>query len=158
MPHLHKEIDFVVAVFIVYKSKVLLVHHKILNEWLPVGGHIELNENPEQTIFREIYEETGLKKQDFTIISNKPKLYGKRFKFLFTPSYLDIHDFSKEHKHINLIYFVKSKKDKVTRNENEHNKIRWFSKNDIDNDIYKILPQIKFLSKKALKLIQQIDN
>ena len=39
MGHIHKLIDFVVEVFVVYKDKVLLVYHKELNKWLPIGWH-----------------------------------------------------------------------------------------------------------------------
>ncbi len=153
MPHIHEKIDFVIAAFIVYKNKVLLVHHKILNEWLPVGGHVELDEDPERALFREIKEETGLQKKDIRVIAEKPKIKGKRFKFLLTPSYLDIHHHSKGHRHTNFTYFVKSKSNKVVKSEREHNKIKWFSKKEINDKSYSILPQIKFLSKKALDLI-----
>jgi len=149
MPHIHKKIDFVVTAFIVYKNKVLFVHHKILKEWLPIGGHIELDENPEQALYREIQEESGLRKNNLQVISDKPKFYGKRFKFLYSPFFLDIHKFSGQHKHINLIYFIKSNTDKIIKNKKEHNEIRWFSKKDINTRSYSVLPQIKFLAKKA---------
>ena len=42
MPHIHEKIDFTVSLFIVEGEKVLLVHHKKLDRWLPIGGHIEL--------------------------------------------------------------------------------------------------------------------
>ena len=48
MPHIHEKIDFTVSLFIVEGEKVLLVHHKKLDRWLPIGGHIELDEDPEQ--------------------------------------------------------------------------------------------------------------
>jgi len=51
------------------------------------------------------------------VITDKPKIKDKRFKFLFTPSYLDIHHYSKGHRHINLTYFVKSKSNKVVKSK-----------------------------------------
>jgi len=60
MPHIHDLIDFIVNVYIVHEGKVLFIQHKKLNKWLPVGGHIELNEDPDQAIFREVKEECGL--------------------------------------------------------------------------------------------------
>ena len=60
MPHIHELIDFTVGVYIVHDSKVLLVHHKKFDKWLSVGGHIELHEDPEEALFREVKEETGL--------------------------------------------------------------------------------------------------
>ena len=43
MPHLHEKIDFTVAIFVVHEEKVLLIHHRQLDKWLPLGGHIELD-------------------------------------------------------------------------------------------------------------------
>jgi len=37
MPHIHKLIDFTVGALIICKNKVLLVRHKELRIWLPVG-------------------------------------------------------------------------------------------------------------------------
>ena len=53
MAHIHEKIDFTVAIFVVYDSKVFLIHHRKLDKWLPLGGHIELDEGPEQTALRE---------------------------------------------------------------------------------------------------------
>ena len=44
MPHIHDKIDFTVAIFVVQQAQVLLVHHRALDKWLPLGGHIELDE------------------------------------------------------------------------------------------------------------------
>ena len=60
MAHIHETIDFTVALFVVHNGKVLLVHHRNLNKWLPLGGHIELDEDPETAGLREAREESGL--------------------------------------------------------------------------------------------------
>ena len=60
MPHMHEKIDFTVAVFVVDADRVLLVHHRRLCKWLPVGGHIELDEDPEAAALRDVLEESGL--------------------------------------------------------------------------------------------------
>src|ERR1039458_7201987 len=41
MAHIHEKIDFTVAIFVVHKGKVLLIHHRNLNKWLP-GDSIEV--------------------------------------------------------------------------------------------------------------------
>jgi len=74
MPHIHKLIDYTVALFIRHKNKVLLIHHKKLDRWLPPGGHIELDEDPDQGLFRELEEETGLKKGHFDLLTTKPSI------------------------------------------------------------------------------------
>ena len=53
MAHIHEKIDFTVAIFVVQDGKLLLIHHRALNKWLPLGGHIELDEDPEQAALRE---------------------------------------------------------------------------------------------------------
>lgn len=151
MAHIHDKIDFVSTAFIVHRDKVLLVHHRILKMWLPVGGHIELDEDPIEALYREIKEEAGIDKNDLEIMSNKPEIKGTRHKFLLTPNYLDIHNFSKTHQHISLNYFLKSKTEKIVRNIKEHNEIRWFTKKQITSKDLELYPQIKFLALEALK-------
>lgn len=51
---------FSVAVFARHQGRVLLVAHKRLGTWLPVGGEIEPGETPAEAAARELLEETGL--------------------------------------------------------------------------------------------------
>src|SRR5256885_3963749 len=51
---------FSVAVFARLDGKVLLIKHKRLRTWLPVGGEIEEGETPLEAAARELKEETGL--------------------------------------------------------------------------------------------------
>lgn len=62
---------FSVSVFAVHDGAVLLVRHKRLGLWLPVGGEVEPNETPLEAARRELHEETGLH-GDFTLPSPLP--------------------------------------------------------------------------------------
>lgn len=42
-------------------TKVLLVHHRILDTWINPGGHLEVRETPGEAAAREVFEETGVK-------------------------------------------------------------------------------------------------
>jgi 8-oxo-dGTP pyrophosphatase MutT (NUDIX family) len=51
---------FSVAIFCRNGGEILLIRHKRLGTWLPVGGEIEPGETPLEAARRELHEETGL--------------------------------------------------------------------------------------------------
>jgi 8-oxo-dGTP diphosphatase len=51
---------FSVAIFCRHEETILLVRHRRLGTWLPVGGEIEPGETPLEAARRELFEETGL--------------------------------------------------------------------------------------------------
>jgi 8-oxo-dGTP pyrophosphatase MutT (NUDIX family) len=148
MPHIHKLYDFVVSVFIVHKGRVLLIYHKKYNEWLPIGGHIELNEDPEQALYREIQEECGLKVH---ILATAPKIKHPGVKPIPTPDYVDAHRISDDHKHIAFIYFGISNNDRVVLHTREHREFRWVSEGELKNKELRLTRSIDFYCREALK-------
>jgi len=150
MGHIHELNDFVVTIFLVHTDKVLLVHHKRYNLWLPIGGHIELDEDPEQALWREIEEETSLTESEVKILSGKPKEKFKTQKFLLTPNYLDIHDIDAKHKHIGLTYFARTTTDKVKLSD-EHYEMAWLSGEEVESEKVELREQVKFYALEALQ-------
>jgi len=148
MPHVHKLIDFAVSGFVVNEKKVLLVHHKKLSKWLPLGGHIELNEDPEEAIVREVAEESGIKVK---VVGERPKIKSPGTKFLHRPRFLDIADLPEGHKHIHFIYFFKASSNKIRLSEREHSSIKWFTREELGEKDYNIQPSTLYYALQAIK-------
>jgi len=151
MPHIHNLIDFTITAYIIYKNKVLLIDHKELKKWLPIGGHIELTEDPDEALVREVKEESGL---DVQVVAEFPEVSQPGAKFLFRPEGISVHDINKTHKHVDLIYFCKANSPKVKLAKGEHNNIKWFSKKDLDDPKYNLAPSVKYYTGRALEKLQ----
>lgn len=147
MPHIHDLIDFTVVAYIVHENKVLLINHKKYDKWLPIGGHVELHEDPEEALMREIQEECGL---EVEILGERPDFSDPNVKPLITPTYMDIHSITETHRHVGLMYFAKAVSDKVTLADKEHNEIRWFTREELSDPKYNLKPQVIFYAEKAL--------
>jgi 8-oxo-dGTP pyrophosphatase MutT (NUDIX family) len=129
MPHIHDRIDFTVAVFVVHQDRVLVVHHRKLDKWLPLGGHVELDEDPEQAALRETREESGL---EVELIGERPPTTEPGTRALIAPRFLDIHRIHDGHEHIGMIYWARPTGGTLRRAEAEHHDIRWCTARDLD--------------------------
>lgn len=153
MPHIHYLYDYTVTVFIVNKiGKVLLVNHPRYGMWIPMGGHIELDEDPEQALYREIEEETGLKVK---ILADKPNFKSKVVKPVLTPNYVDVHEANPPHKHISFIYFALSKSDNFVKSD-EHTDMKWFSKAELNSPKYGLSESVQFYANQAISVAKNI--
>jgi len=138
--------DFVTIAFCVNDNKVLLVHHKKLDMWLPPGGHIDENELPGESAIREFKEETGL---DIELVGKQEKLGD--VKKLITPKHIQLEDIKEGHQHIDLVYFARLKdpNQAVRIKEDEVHDSKWFSEEELDNK--EITEEIRTTAKLALK-------
>lgn len=150
MPHIHEKIDFVADVFVVYTDKVLIRKHDKHNMWLAIGGHIELDEDPNHAAIREVKEEVGL---DVALMGVLPdtKAEGSS-RELIAPRFMNIHEITPTHQHISLVYFAKSDSDAIVDEGREKsNGCKWFSKEDLEKNKEGISEQIKFYALTALE-------
>ena len=99
-----KKLIFTVAIFVVHDGKILLIHHRKLNKWLPLGGHIELDEDLEQATLREAKEESGL---DVELLGERPPTTSPGTRALIAPRFLDIHRINDTPEHIGMIYWAR---------------------------------------------------
>lgn len=155
MPHINNDIDFTVEVFIVYENKVLLRKHDKYKLWLSVGGHIELNEDPNQAALREVKEEVGLD----IVLYNPIRLndiLNPNFKDLIPPIFLNRHRVNEAHEHVTLVYFAKSNSDKLILSETEKSEdCRWFTLEELDDSKFGVEPKVKEYAKYALKTLKE---
>ncbi len=116
-----------------------------INNWIPIGGHIESNELPCDSVIREAKEESGL---DIEIIS---PLNGSGTANLAQPAHIHLDHIKDDHKHINLIYFGIVKDGECFELDDEGKELRWFSKEELEKE--NLLPNIKEWAIKSLNLL-----
>ena len=163
MAHIHEKIDFTVAIFVVHDGKVLLIHHRKLDQWLPLGGHIELDEDPEQAALREAKEESGL---DVELLGERPPTTGPGTRALIAPRFLDIHRITDTHEHIGMIYWARPKVGPcccaasddqqvvpATLAAAEHHDIRWCSADELDKLEPSMSDAVKWYCRAAIREI-----
>ena len=148
MPHIHEKIDFTVAIFVVHDGKILLIHHRKLDRWLPLGGHIELDEDPEQAALREAKEESGL---DIELLGERAPTTEPGTRALITPRFLDIHRINATHEHIGLIYWARPKTGLIQLAQDEHHDIRWCSSADLEMLQPAMSSAVKWYCRKAIE-------
>lgn len=162
------ERQFVASVYILDDDKVLLIHHRKLQKWLPPGGHIDPNETPSEAAKREAFEETGL---EIALISEEnvwvqcwnAKSLPRPYLCLLEeiPAYHD----KPAHQHIDLIYLGRPIGGQLQENEAETQGIRWFSLKEIeelesDTEIFEETKQViqAIFSKWPLDLVSTKDQ
>ena len=148
MAHIHEKIDFTVAIFVVHQDKVLLIHHRKLNKWLPLGGHIELDEDPEIAALREAKEESGF---DVELVGDRPPTTEPGTRALIAPRFLDIHRINDTHEHIGMIYWARPRGGDLALAVEEHHDIRWCSVAELDTLVPTMSNAVKWYCRKAVE-------
>jgi len=121
--------DLVVAGYIFDSDKVLLVHHKKLGLWLPVGGHIKENETPDEALLREIKEEIGI---DVEILSKSDLPIQENVKNnLAIPFHANVHSVG-DHNHCCFFYLCRAINPETLKTNEELSGFGWHSRDELD--------------------------
>ena len=85
MPHIHTDPghhDHTVSALLLRvdggQPKILLHKHKTLKRYMQFGGHIELDENPWQTLVRELREEAGYELSQLQLLQPTRRIKNMR--------------------------------------------------------------------------------
>ena len=148
MAHLHYAVDFTIACYIVKADRVLMIYHTELDKWLPIGGHIEPGEDPDEALLREIREESGL---EVEIAGEKAPIEDPTVKILYTPAHVNIHRITDTHRHVVNIYFARWKAGEPVLSAGEHREIRWFGREELRDPRYGIKPDVRWYAEEALE-------
>lgn len=135
--------EFLSTVFVVKDGKVLMTWNNKVNNWIPIGGHIEPNELPCSSVIREAKEESGL---DIEVIS---PFDTSKTANLVQPVHVHLDHIKENHKHINLIYFGIVKGGYCFKIDDEGKELRWFTIEELEQE--DLLPNIKEWAIESLK-------
>lgn len=125
----------VALIFNEVNSKMLLIHHKKMQLWLPAGGKIEENEYPSEAVLREVKEELGVDAEiiEFNssteIVNTFEKTIALPFCILTTKNFKNKE--SDEFTDIHFAYTLKVKSENLVAKEDEISEFRWFTKEEI---------------------------
>lgn len=154
------EKHYTVSIYIVHKDKVLLHQHKKYNKLLPLGGHIEENELPEEACIREAKEESGLDitlyNSDHTWTSTNKDKSSSVISFsedvLVNPMHTILCEVNPEHYHIDLVFYGLADSFETSPEIGESKELKWY---DIESlkALEKISPRVYALAKEALQLL-----
>ncbi|MDD5489872.1 MAG: NUDIX domain-containing protein [Candidatus Moranbacteria bacterium] len=139
---------FTVTTTIVCKNKVLLHFHKSLNIWIPIGGHIDRDELPEEAAVREAKEEAGLV---ISLYNPDKKVGVKDVKQLIMPMHIMLHDINKFHQHIDFSFYATADTLDLKPADGETNNLKWFLKEEIEKE--KMPDNAKILALEALRIL-----
>jgi 8-oxo-dGTP pyrophosphatase MutT (NUDIX family) len=141
-------------VFNTEMTKVLLVHHKKLEKWMPAGGHVDPEEMPHDAVVREIFEETGIRASFVKTQKISPALAENSEWEMPNPYFtmlqlIPANTKQSEHFHYDFIYILVALEKDLVAMESEVAGLGWFTLEQVlELDTFSFTPVIckEFLS------------
>jgi len=146
--------DLVVGAYIFHENKLILIKHKKSGLWLPVGGHMDNDEVPDDAIMREAKEELNI---DIKLLGFPGlPIAGNTKRNLATPFHVNIHTV-KDHDHCCFFYLAQAIDLSVIKpNPKEVDDYMLIAEDEI---FQKNLPEdVKFISILAFKELKKISK
>ena len=116
--------------------------------WLSVGGHVELDEDPNQAAVREVKEEVGLDvtlAQDLLVKTKDNDTYRE----LIPPKFLNRHTINEVHEHVSMTYFATASSEVIINQAAEQSEsIKWFAAEELDDP--ELSNRVRIYAKRAL--------
>ncbi len=110
-------------------AKVLLVHHRKSDTWMPPGGHQEAWENPFEAAVREVVEETGIDVSGYFTaympLDDHAGLIPRPNQVVEVK--IPARGKEAEHYHIDMEYVIRVPEQAAVHAENESHDIGWFT-------------------------------
>ncbi len=126
---------------VIYKEDKFLLLKYSIGHWGFVKGHIEEDESEKETMFREAFEETGLKKENLKLIDD----YKEKISYYFKKNNNTIY---KE-----VVFFLVESDTFNVNLSHEHQDYEWFKYNKaLDRLTFK---NSKILLKKANRILKK---
>jgi 8-oxo-dGTP pyrophosphatase MutT (NUDIX family) len=137
------------TVLIVHRDKVLLHYHRKLGGLLPVGGHVDRDELPQDAALREAREEAGL---EITLYDADTVGFSD-VQALIRPAHMLLINMNPYHQHIDFIFFATSETNHVQPLDGESAQLFWYTKDEI---LTAATPEnVRRLALEALELLGQ---
>jgi 8-oxo-dGTP pyrophosphatase MutT (NUDIX family) len=153
MPHINEKIDFTAEVFVVFQNKVLLRKHDKYGIWLSVGGHVELDEDPNQAALREVKEEVGI---DVELVGSKKDFRFENYQELIPPNFVNRHRISDTHEHVTMTYFAGSQTNEICPSKTEKSEeCRWFTAEELQDPSFGIKQHVQYYALAALAAVRK---
>jgi 8-oxo-dGTP pyrophosphatase MutT (NUDIX family) len=116
---------FSVAVYARQGERVLVIEHRRLQTWLPIGGELEAGETPLEAAHRELREETGMA-GDFRALAGAldgvpPGLIG-----------YEEHPAGSKGTHMNFVFVCAVAAGAVVQPNDEFGAFRWVTRAELD--------------------------
>jgi len=140
--------EFISTVLIVQNGKVLMTWNDKVNNWIPIGGHIDPNELPCDSVIREAKEESGF---DIELID----LRDLKIKNLTQNLDIQLDIIKPNHHHINISYIGRIIVGKMMEMSDEGTGLKWFSPSEIIES-KEIFENSKEKALKAIEIVEGI--